>query len=181
MPAAIAIGMVVSSVVSAKIASNAAKKAAATQSAGTDRALQAQQENFNRVAQVGQQQSAQAQAQFDPYNQLSQSAMSALYQRLGMAPPQPMGRPMGGPMPGQMGQGMGGYSQPAPPMGGQAMQDVTGFAGAYGQQPPMGGGQMPQGQPWQAAPWQGYMPGARPVPFGAQGQGLGAYQAPRTQ
>ncbi len=159
MPAAYAVGMIVSSIVSAKIASNAAKKAAATQSAGADRALQAQQENFNRVAQVGQEQSAQAQAQFDPYNQMSQNAMSALYQRLGMPQPPP-----------QQFRPPSGLSWQAPQL--QAPQQpqtstwrpgqVLGPNGQWVERPQL---QQPQPQ----------------MPFGAQGQGFGQFQGPRPQ
>ena len=94
MPAAIAIPAIigaVGSVAAAKIGSNAAQNAAQTQANAANQARQFQQQQFQQVLPYVTSGMQQAQQAFNPYQQLGQSAIGQLYQRLGMQPPRPQG------------------------------------------------------------------------------------------
>ncbi len=109
---------------------------------------------FNQAQQLGQQQNAQAQQAFNPYQQMGNSALSMLYQRLGMQPPQQPKQGMGtGQMP--MMPPPGWQQGPPPmPMGGQMMPQQQGRFGQpnFGQQPNMG---MPSGPQNAGMPFMG--------------------------
>ena len=83
------------SITAAKIGSNAAKSAAKTQSDAANQAMQYQSQMFNQIAPWAQQQQQASQQMFAPYQQMGNSALGALYQRLGLNPgmgagPQPV-------------------------------------------------------------------------------------------
>jgi hypothetical protein len=172
MPAAIAIPMIVgaaSSVAAAKMSSNAANKAAKTQTAAADKALAANQAVYQDQRQL-----------MAPYTQAGQSAVTTLGRlltpgagatyasaplpQLGPGPfaggntamPRPQMASRGGAFSAALGQG------PAPRMGGQGPMPQMGA----GQMPGMGAGPAPQ-------------IGAGPMPGMGQGpQGMISLRAP---
>lgn len=134
------------SIAGAKMASNASKNAAKTQSSAADKALAAQQQGY-----------AQQRSDFSPYQQAGAAAVGRLGQTAGTytgGPPQPQGPQMGGQL-GQMPQnwhppqspplGPPQQGQPQPGMGpgpqGHNVGVNLGQQGAVPQAP--GGGPMP--------------------------------------
>lgn len=86
MPAGIAIAMAVGSIASAKIASNASKNAANAQVNASNNALDYQKQIFGQLQPMAMQGMQQAQNQYAPYQRIGNSALDALYQRLGLSP-----------------------------------------------------------------------------------------------
>lgn len=81
MPAALAIGLVTSAItnlVGSKVASNAAKKAAQTQSASADRAMQFEREGQDKALAAINQNYGRAAGLYDPYMAIGRNVMPSL-------------------------------------------------------------------------------------------------------